>query len=98
MKNITYNINSIDDFKNKVELSYNNLINTIEMMNKLIVDNDGMVNSKTGNTLKYTIKDELYNEKNRLINDKDSFDNLFSNQIIPAYNDLVNKTRESIGE
>lgn len=98
MKNISYNLNSIYEFKNACEECYSNLDTIINNIEKLNVKYDNMINSKTGNMLKEYFNKEVSQEKNEIFKERDNFNRLFNNQILPSYEELVNETAKSIGE
>lgn len=98
MKNISFNLSSIHDFKNVCEECYSNLetiINNIENLNSKY---SNMVNSVSGNAFKEFFNNEIKQEKNEINEEKNIFNYLFNNQILPSYEELVNETAKSIGE
>ncbi len=96
MSKLNIKIDSLKDYSSKINESYNNLISIMSSIDKLNKNNQEMGNSKTINLFKDVIALEIEKDNNSLINDRDAFNNVFVNEIIPTYEKLYDKSNESV--
>lgn len=96
MARLVLNIESLEIFSNKINNSYTKLIGIINSIEKLNNDNQDMGSSKTLNLFKTVMEDEIKKEKNNLISDQDTINNILSKEMIPRYQKLYDKDKESV--
>ena len=96
MARLVLNIESLEIFSNKINNSYTKLIGIINSIEKLNNENQDMGSSKTLNLFKTVMEDEIKKEKNNLISDQDTINNILSKEMIPRYQKLYDKDKESV--
>ena len=96
MEKMLVNIESINTFKEQIVEENNKLIDILTKMYDDSIKYDRMVSNKSGNLYKEVMLRELLKEKDKITNNNETIENIFSD-VIKTYEAAVQDAKKSVG-
>ena len=98
MNRLEFELSTIKTFSSNVDDGFENLIESVKEMQKLTYSFKKSGESRTLNLFNNFMEKELENKAKSLLVNKDKYHNLFTTIIIPQYEELFSKNKESVGK
>ena len=98
MTRLKYNLDTIIEFNNNVDNSLDNLLNMVKEMKVETNNFKDTGTSKTLTVFNNFMEKELDKKEKLLLFHKNKYNELFSNGIIPKYEELYIKTNGRVGK